>query len=147
MAITFSQYRSVWKFKNYLQTTDHLPGHWWPAEDAVWWHGSAVQQLGAPLHGQPVQHAEQGVQAVKCRYRVFVISAVTRSWCWRRWWGTASRCRRGRARWCSEQLTPTSPTCRTINVLNVNHKKAIAGASSVIVKTLQRFISSWTSII
>ena len=46
--------------------TDHLPAEQRPAEWCV--AGSAVEEVGAALHGQPVQHAEQGVQA---GYRVF----------------------------------------------------------------------------
>ena len=103
-------YWSVRKLKNYLQkTTDHLPGHRWPAEEAVWWRGSAVQQLGAPLHRQPVHHAEQGVQAVKYRYRVFVMAAATMSSCWWRWWGTASRCRTCTARCYLVPRPPAQP--------------------------------------
>ena len=40
---------------------DHLPAEQGPAEWCV--AGSAVEEVGAALHGQPVQHAEQGVQA------------------------------------------------------------------------------------
>ena len=41
--------------------TDHLPAEQRPAERCV--AGAAVEEVGAALHGQPVQHAEQGVQA------------------------------------------------------------------------------------
>ena len=47
--------------------------------------GAAVEEVGAPLHGQPVQHAEQGVQAgtgcqvisvLLCIYQVMTLTEV-----------------------------------------------------------------------
>ena len=42
--------------------------------------GAAVEEVGAPLHGQPVQHAEQGVQAgTGCPEYCHLILCVTAS--------------------------------------------------------------------